>query len=162
MTSTVVAGVCGMLVVVVVLAATATVVVLRVRLSRPDRTLRDLRTQRIATVPVPGTTDGAVSERPGGTSLGKPRYASIVRRLAVAPGVDPARARRDAHRLATDDGWVPHPWPGSREPAAYLYDKLDGRTRLSLAISVQTQARTDESGPVGEPVLVLVLTSYAR
>lgn len=58
------------------------------------------------------------------------------------PGVDPVQARHDADRLATDDGWVPHPWPGSREPAAYLYDKPDGHTRLSLEISVQTQART--------------------
>jgi hypothetical protein len=102
-----------------------------------DPDLEALRAQDIATAEIAGTEQGATEEQESGTSLGKPRYARLGRKLPLQSNADPQTVLMAALTRARDDGWTPKGEPPPSSDFAWVLGKTVGQQHLQLSISVQ-------------------------
>jgi hypothetical protein len=117
-----------------------------------DPDLEVLRAQKMATAGIAGTGQGTSEEQQSGTSLGKPRYARLIRKLPLQSGADPQTVLMAAVALARDDGWTVKGEPPPSPDFAWVLGKTVGDQHLELAISTQ---RID-----GRQTLVVSLANY--
>lgn len=104
--------------------------------SGPSESLRLLREERLATVEVPGTGEGEVTETDEGRRAGKQQHARVQRRLPLVDGAAPAGVLAAAQRLAVEDGWVRVP----SGPSAWLGSKVVDAHPLEITVSLHERA----------------------
>jgi hypothetical protein len=103
-----------------------------------DPDLEVLRAQDIATAEIAGTEQGASEEQASGTSLGKPRYARLSRRLPIQSSVDPQTVLTAAVERTRNDGWTVKGEPPPSSDFAWVLGKTVDQQHLQVSISIQS------------------------
>jgi len=108
-----------------------------------------MRSEKVATAPIEGTTSSRTLESGAGTALGKPVRATLVRILQVREGVTRAEAFGAVSALATGDGWTAQATSGD----TLMFVKTVGDTQLRLGASFDDTTKPPELGLtiVGSP-----------